>query len=139
MNYHLQNLLWGLTAPFGTRRSGNLVPDIIHAAGSQLKPQEYEPLECSFRVFRRMLDRERVRTMFIVRAEVFGKLEDLMIEIYRSYQQSRDETSLLFYRDTSLNPVSLIGRGKEYDFIHIVREAEHDGIESNCSCPDPSV
>jgi hypothetical protein len=120
MNYHLQNLLWGLSAPFGTRRTGNLVSDIIHSAGSQLKPQEYEPLECSFRVFRRMLDRERVRTMFIVRAQVFRKLEDLMIEIYRCYQQSRDETSLLFYRDAKLNPVSLIGRGKGYDFIHIV-------------------
>jgi hypothetical protein len=51
-----------------------------------------------------------------------------VIEIYRGYQQSRDETSLLFYRDTSLNPVSQIGREKGYDYIHIVRPVEHGSV-----------
>ena len=127
MNHHVQNLLWGLSAPFGTKRKDDLVSEIIHAAGSQLKPEDYERLECSFRVFRRMLDREWVRTMFIVKAQVFTRLEDLMTELYRGYHQSRDETSLLFYRDSSRYPVSVIGRGNGYDFIHVVRRTDCDG------------
>ena len=133
MNYHIQNLLWELSAPFGRTRRGNIVAEVILAAGSQLPPEDYETLECSFRVFRRMLDPDLVRTMFIVRAQVFEKLEDLMIEIYRGYEQSRDETTLMFYRDNSLNPVSVVGRGKGYDFVHVVRRAEPIG-SANAGC-----
>jgi hypothetical protein len=114
----------GFIAPFGRRKKGNVISEIISAAGSHLPTDACKPLECSYRVFRRMLDRDLVRTMFVARAQVFGELGDLMIEIYRGYQQSRDETSLLFYRESSLIPVSVIGRGKGYDFVHIVRGAE---------------
>jgi hypothetical protein len=124
MNYHLRNLFWSLSEPFGVKRKANIVAEVINAAGSHLMPSDYGTLECSFRVHRRMLDSRRLETMFIVRAQVLEKLEDLMVEIYRDYQRSRTEKTLLFYRDSSLTPVSVIGRGKGYDFIHVVRNVE---------------
>ena len=130
MNHRLQNLLWSLSEPFGVGHNGNIVAEVINVTVSHLLPTDYETVDCSFRVSRRMLNRRAVRTMFIVRAPVFEKLEKLMIEIYRDYQRSGTERMLLFYRDSSLNPVSVIGRGKRFDFITIVQEQSTEPIGS---------
>jgi hypothetical protein len=122
MHYRLQNLLWLLRETFRSERRGNLVAEILKLAGSGLAATDFQEVNCSYRVCKRMLDPTHLRTLFIVRSDVFEKLEALMVEVYRDYEQSRHGQSLLFYSKGRMDLVSVIGRGRGYVFAHIVRD-----------------
>jgi hypothetical protein len=128
MNHRVQNVLWWIQGSFESERNGNIVGELLNAAGRDLPVASFREIDCTYRTRRKMIDASHLRTLFIIRSDVMDLLESLMIEIYRDYERSRGPQTILFYPEDHLDPITVIGRGSGYVFASIVKE----------QCPDKS-